>query len=563
MSDAHLMPHVVPGPGDAYEMMRWEHSRLRRRLLNGQWEPDLITRLVLEVGGDRTSAWGKAKTVSMPHAQISRELSALYMREPAVRAEKGDLIFGQLAKSIKGSGLWAQATSFQTHVIGLREACWRPTAFRDGRIRYRPVWPDMLLCQADGDTPDQPVEMKELRYRDGFGWCWDILSVASPMNPVYRVERANGADVSAEVLKGDFSGKRYPHRFNDGAPFLPLVMYHAESLGDQLWHWQHGIETVEASLDLAVGYTMLGHILKDASWPQRYTVGCSPAGMDSDSESSSIVTDPASVLRLVKDADYEGQPLVGQWIAGADPEKFEAVLASLCNRIAIEAGLPASDIQKMGGTARSGYAISLSNEGKRVAARKFAPSFKVADERLISISAAMLNRAMGTRLPELGYTVTYQDLPLSPDELASRRTNILEMRTAKLISRRDAYMELHPGLTPAQTDAELAAIDAEEAAAPSASAPADTDTDTPAPAAVEPAAVPDPAVAVADTALNGAQGVALLGVLKDVSAGVLAPSAAKRALRIMNPAADPAEIDLMVDESAAFKPAVPVVPVAA
>lgn len=464
MNQAHLMPHVIPGPGDVYEMMRWDHTRLRRRLLNGAWQPDLVSRLVLEVGSDRTNAWGVPKTVSMPHAQISRELSTLHIREPEVRAERGDLIFGALANGIKGSGLWAQSTAYQTHVIGLREAAWRPTAFKDGRIRYRPVWPDMMTAQADCDTPDQPVEFRELRYRDGYGWCWDMLTIADPAYPEYRVEQANGLDVTEAVLKGNFSGDKYPHRFNDGTPFLPLVIYHAESLGDQLWHWQHGIETVEASLDLAVGYTMLGHILKDCSWPQRWMLGCSPAGMDSDNESSSIVTDPATVVRLVKDAEFEGQPGTGQWAAGADPEKFEAVLASLCNRIAIEAGLPASDIQKMGGTARSGYAISLSNEGKRVASRKFAPSFRVADERLISISAAMLNRAMGTNLPEYGYTVTYQDLPLSPEELASRRTNILEMRAAKLISRVDAYAELHPGLSKKQAQVELDLIDAEEAA---------------------------------------------------------------------------------------------------
>lgn len=462
---AYLMPHVVPGPGDAHEMMRWEHSRLRRRLLNGQWQPDLVSRLVLEVGSDRTNAWGVPKTVSMPHAQISRELSALYLREPEVRAERGDLIFGPLATAIQGSGLWAQGTAFQTHVIGLREAAWRVTAYPDGRVRYRPVWPDMLVAWADGDTPDQPVGFKELRYRDGFGWCWDILDVSSPTNPVYRVERADGHDVSETVLGGNFSGRKYPHRYTDGTPFLPLNLYHAESLGDQLWHWQQGIETVEASLDLAVGYTMLGHILKDASWPQRYVIGCSPAGMDSDAESSHVVTDPAVVLRLVKDAEYDGQPSAGQWTAGADPEKFEAVLASLCNRIAVEAGLPASDIQKMGGTARSGYAISLSNEGKRQAARKFAPTFKAADERLISITAAMLNRAMRTKIPERGYTVTYVDLPLSPEEMRERRANVLEMYEAGLMSRVDAYMELHPGVTKAQAKVELAEIDAERRAA--------------------------------------------------------------------------------------------------
>jgi hypothetical protein len=116
----------------------------------------------------------------------------------------------------------------------------------------------------------------------------------------------------------------------------------------------------------------------------------------------------------------------------------------------------------MGGTARSGYAIALSNEGKRAAARRYAPVFRRADEQLMSTTAVLFNRATGSALPELGYQITYKDLPLSPEELQARRANVIELMGAGLLSRTRAYMELNPGMTEASAVNELARIDAEK-----------------------------------------------------------------------------------------------------
>jgi hypothetical protein len=155
------------------------------------------------------------------------------------------------------------------------------------------------------------------------------------------------------------------------------------------------------------------------------------------------------------------QPMIGQFQAGADPAALEGVISSIANRIAIDAGLPPADIQRMGGTARSGYAIALSNEGKRAAARRYAPVFRRADEQLLSTTATLWNRATGAALPELGYQITYKDLPLSPEELQARRANVIELMGAGLLSRTRAYQELNPGMTEASAVNELARIDAE------------------------------------------------------------------------------------------------------
>jgi hypothetical protein len=126
---------------------------------------------------------------------------------------------------------------------------------------------------------------------------------------------------------------------------------------------------------------------------------------------------------------------------------MEETLSNLVARVAQDAGVPPSDVQRLGGTARSGVAISLTNEGKRAAQRRFAETFRAADEQLVSIVASMLGRSMSVALPERGYEVMYREIPLSPDELRARREHALAMVQAGLMSRAEAYRETHPGVT--------------------------------------------------------------------------------------------------------------------
>lgn len=465
-SSSHL-PHLIPAPSSHVTMDRWEHTRLRRRLLSGEWTEDLTRRLALQVGTVRRDAWGVPKTTSNPFSAICREQAALYSREPVVRAPKGDVIFGVLADAIRDSGLWAKSPEFQAHVIGLREALWRVDVSPSGSVSYRPVWPDLVEARADAARPDQPVELRELRWREGWGWTWDHLSILGDEAPYYRIERyGTDADITLDILGESYSGESYPYRYSDGLPFLPYVMYHARSLGDRLWHERDLLEIVEASLDLATYHTMVGHVFTDASWPQRYMMGCFPSGGDSSTDGArkEVVADPAVVIALSPDPTFTGQPIIGQWQASASVQELNAVIGEITDRVCVEAGLPPSDVQRL--SARSGYSISLSNEGKRQAARRFAPSFRASDEELVGKTAALLNRAQGLNLPEFGYSVQYVDLPLSPEELRSRREHALALLSAGLMSRVDAYLELHPGLTRQQAQLDLAEIDAQSARLP-------------------------------------------------------------------------------------------------
>jgi hypothetical protein len=188
-----------------------------------------------------------------------------------------------------------------------------------------------------------------------------------------------------------------------------------------------------------------------------------------------VVTDPASLLRFrsARDTEDAGQPMVGQFQAGADVEKMQGVLESMTARLAVSMGVPPSDLQRMTSTARSGAAIALTNEGKRTAQRRAAVSMRDSDERLVALSAILLNRFLGfpagQGYPESGYQVRYKELPLSPDERRARREDVLALLEAGLMTQAEAYQEMHPGLS-----FEVAArrVEALEAAAPAPVAPA-------------------------------------------------------------------------------------------
>jgi hypothetical protein len=139
--------------------------------------------------------------------------------------------------------------------------------------------------------------------------------------------------------------------------------------------------------------------------------------------------------------------------------ELEAVISAIANRLAQDAGVSPADIQRMGGTARSGYAIALSNEGKRDQQRRFAPSFREADERLVMTTAILLNRATGSDYPESGYSVSYRAIPLSGQEMEARRRHALEMLEAGLMSRVEAIRLFDDGMSEQDAVAVLAEID--------------------------------------------------------------------------------------------------------
>ena len=505
-----------PAPSNPEEAARWEHTRHRRSLMEGTWQRLLEDRLQAQLGSTRRQAWGIPDLSANPFRVIAFELSTLFDAAPDVHhnaAEDAATRNGGTSSAealiggeglIAKSGYWSQMPRIQAMTIALREM-WVRIDVVDGRLTYRPVSPDMIIAEADPQRPTLPLAVAEIRLRHLDGetvWAWDVLDIRDPAFPRYEVRRVDdrgafGEDITVKVLgendakrnaaDPEWSGANYPYRrVSNDAPILPGVLYHASQYGDRLFDPYYGIELYEGSLSLSVYYSFLAHCLRDASFPQRYAIGVRVAGTEMTDGATrgarvEVVTDPTTILML--DAATESQPTVGQFQAGADVSTLESTISAIAHRLATDAGLSQTDIQRTSGSAKSGYAISLSAEGKRQAQRRYVVQFRASDEELVAKSAILFNRAMGASFPEGGYSVLYREIPLSPEELNARRTHALEMLEAGLMDRVEA-MRQFGNMTEQDAMAKLALIDALKAAASTGAATMTSDEQTPPPAAV-------------------------------------------------------------------------------
>jgi hypothetical protein len=71
-----------PPPADSHEQARWDHTRLRWRMLNGLWRPDLESRVRQQVGTQRAEAWKSVDMSSNVLASTSSQLASVYNEPP-------------------------------------------------------------------------------------------------------------------------------------------------------------------------------------------------------------------------------------------------------------------------------------------------------------------------------------------------------------------------------------------------------------------------------------------------------------------------------------------------
>ena len=457
----------LPVQKDPATQRRVEHTALRKRMLTGMWLQDLIDSIGDHIPQSRQAAWGVPDMSSNIFKAATSALCGLYMEPPSIgvnetTAGETDGLVGRNGL-VNKAGLWPLMQRVQFYTLGLRETFLRVDITDDGNgLLYRIVTPEMVEAMASAGDPSRPHTIKETRLRfcemcTKYEWTVDHLSIEDPNNPIYEIYTINSngerdEDVTEKYLKSNMSGESYPYRDSNGAPFLPYSLYHAEIHGG-LFDPYNGREVVEGALNASVLYTYFLHLSRDCSHPQRYILGCMPAGMDMldnnlDSRRAAIATDPASILVFSPDPDLlAGQnPQIGQFQAGGDVSQMLEAITVYERRLATYAGINPADVQKMSGDPRSGYAIAISRSSLREAQRKFAPSFRIADIHTLEITAKIANRYLGTSYPESGYRIEYHAIPLSPTESKEQRENMLALLAAGLISKVDAIKILHPDL---------------------------------------------------------------------------------------------------------------------
>lgn len=445
---------------------RSETTARRRRLLEGNWAPDLEDFITDSVALDRRAIWGALDTSSNVFKQGCEALAVLYSRKPSVGIRKDESMKAYPYIGPNGaldkSHYFEMMASVQMKTIGLREMLMRIDISDSNQLMFRPVTPDMVFASAPAGDPMKANYLYELRLRKNnesheMFWTADIYDLRDSRNPKYLVrviepDGVMGEDMTQEFLGGDMSGENYPYRDSKGTPFLPWVFYHA-SIDGQLFSPFELSEVVAGSMVASTYYTYLKHLMFDASFPQRYVASLQLAGlntMDSNMATTrmSVSTDPSSILCFTADPDSSTQPLIGQFQAGmSDPATMLGAITTYERRLATQMGIDPASVQKISSDPRSGYSIAMSKESMRDAQERFEGVFRVADLEAIEKAAMISNRILGTNYPESGYVISYESIELSEMEQKAQTENIIALLDKGLLSPVEAMLKLYPDLT--------------------------------------------------------------------------------------------------------------------
>jgi hypothetical protein len=154
-----------------------------------------------------------------------------------------------------------------------------------------------------------------------------------------------------------------------------------------------------------------------------------------------IPTDPSSLLNFEPSSDTN--PIIGQFQAGSDPVALGEAIRAYAADLSMDFGISETDLARLGGSPRSGYAISLSKEGVRNAQRRAEPQFRRGDLETLSKIAAFWNRATGGNLPETGWEINYPGAPLSSEEKKQAVEEWKSLSEMGVASPVDLYMMIY------------------------------------------------------------------------------------------------------------------------
>ncbi len=440
---------IPPIPKSAAVARQWEHTRARRRMMEGEWKGDLRAHIQKEAGFIRADGWGEPETSSNVLLSVSGQLATLYASAPLVTHEEtsGKEVLG----AIEDGGLWGLMPRVQRDCLGLREYFIRVDIEADGSLTFRPVPPDLVDAEGDRSDCDRLLVYREARERtspaDGkTAWVWDVFDI-SGKEPSFKVMSADlNTDVSETYGLSGIVGDKYLARWKDpetGGAIIPAIVYHAEITG-ALYDAYAWSELYAGTLTVGCLWTYFNHCVLDASHPQRWAVGVGvPSNADDDSPRQSVIADPATVL-LLTPLDDTKQPMVGQWAAGCDVGVLSTAIQAVERKVASFAGISESDFARMSGDPRSGYALSISRDSARRAARRFEPAFSRSDKRMLALCGALLSAHHKATYPSRGYALEY---PGPPKTRAEVLAEIQQLYDLGLATKAMAYQLLHPDVS--------------------------------------------------------------------------------------------------------------------
>ena len=532
-----LIPQYVQ-PKDPADQKRWKEQALRNRLLTGRHRDDVREAIEDQFSKEIAADLEINPDLSRnPYRLIYQQLNVAYLEAPDVRVpddEDADL------SPIITPRLWSQmaqgaltALAMGESVIRLDFKWWAGAK----EVSYRIVNPETVVITPMPDQPDQPGAVEELRMRDGVP-CWDVWNIIGD-KPVFKIEQVTEQNERVDVTDKyapELAGGGYPYMTTDGKPILPWILKH-KAVGSRLWNLD-GSELSDATLKLSAYYTHWGDSFVSASHPQRWILDVeTQAGHTRTIAGTPVDVVPVDRKSILKfSSKGPGGGSLGAFPTTFDPLSNIEALKQWESSLATYAGLNPGDLQ-VSNQAQSGYAIVVSREGQKRAAKKVEVAFRIADQELLATAAKLANFYVGAGLPEdpRAYSISYRTLKPSDQERKATAELIKAEVELGIMSKLDALRVLHPEiesdeealerlLRVREIEQELSSVEA-ALAAPAVAPEAEEQVEQPeeaAPVADAPPEAPAPEVEnVQLTALNGAQVQAAQGIVQGVAEGML------------------------------------------
>jgi hypothetical protein len=365
------------------------------------------------------------------------------------------------------AGYWTRMQRVHYLTLGVGDFFLAPVMSR-GQLAIRNVLPHNVYLTSEPESPSVPCGLWELRIRwlplsEEWVYCWDQYDLGrvddgeETRPPSLRVVRADRAlddptaDVSTQIMQRPaLVGPAYPFRaLADDAPLLPYGYYRSSDSGD-LWNWLEKRGAARGALNSILYHTYAGRCARDASGSCAIVSGLDPmTGTRPVGDGSGIVTLDLEAGALLYHTQRDGeQPFVQVVGPGAKLEDVSGFATAYTIQQMVHWGLSPADITRQHANPTSGQALFLSAKAKREAAAIVEPMFRAADLRMLQVIVSYLRAVHypgAETYPETGYSITYAEIPESPDEEQGRRELDDWQADRGMLSRVELYQRWHPG----------------------------------------------------------------------------------------------------------------------
>jgi hypothetical protein len=455
------------GDGEAEDRRQHQEDRLR---------------VVLEIHDEIARAWMAEQmddellsAKGVPDLSVNtmlfngRQMSALYDEAPDVaHADDSAAVLVGPGGFLDDSGFWSGQQWTQLIALTVGDCIRVPEVVEDedtGELTFqvRHVYPSNVWVRAAASRTSRAVELWELRIRpikDATGakhdqYAWDVYRIDGAA-PYYRVMVPGGTgdggyeDKTQEVHGRTFEGPGYVWRVA-GQPFIPHVFYSAVPDG-YLLHSGYNRGAYHGCLNSILHWTGLNRSMACTMVPFVLTWGLRPPsaktkGAGSGEATNGLTLTPGAIAFCAIDEKNGG---VAPGVVQITPGPYLETLLKGATEYEVQQGgrwgAGESSAQKSGSSPWSGAALTISNHDRRYGQRKMRPSFERQDKVFLRNSAAVLMAwNLARDVPLTGYSITYHEIPLTPEEQQQTREQLDWEQTHGLISDVERYCRLPPG----------------------------------------------------------------------------------------------------------------------